>query len=568
MSNYSKPEIFIGIVAPIGTKKERIIGKLKKEFKKRQYEVIEIKITNFLFRDELVLKQQDELKKKLREYPKSFQYFLKMELCTKIRKEDGAGFLAGLAIKEIKEKRSKNSNKGTVYLIDQIKNIEEYKVLSTVYDINYIQISIASNKKERNHFLEKSLEEGRVEKFRKLLKSKKYEDSIKEILNEDMFCIEKLYDKKTKKKLLIEIRNAFEDLVYRDSSEKLLKKDFDENGIKAKNNKHGQQIANIFHESHYFFNADLPEADVQAEVEKFMHLLFGTYDEYPTQDEFGMALATLVSPRSTFPGGRHVGASIIAENGEVISAGSIRAPISTANTTKAHEDAIREGYRKIKKKIESWGDELGINEDNKKSRDPNKDEIWEFIDNSIDFHPCTHAEISAILDANKLGVPVKGATLYTTTFPCHLCARDIITSGIKRVVFCEAYPKSRNEELYNSLITIDESNGCLDKLPLFTFVGIGPKRYGYVYRIENKKKEDEDSEKEENNKSKNNDDTKENEDISVPPFLKYRPLSCYHLMERLVYNFVKMDNKTRKESKGKAIGKLTELLKPDENEKK
>ncbi|MEJ7655371.1 MAG: deaminase [Chloroflexia bacterium] len=48
-----------------------------------------------------------------------------------------------------------------------------------------------------------------------------------------------------------------------------------------------------------------------------------------------------------------------------------------------------------------------------------------------------HAEMSALLDAGRRGVPVQGATLYTTTFPCHNCARHIVGAGIDRVV-CRA----------------------------------------------------------------------------------------------------------------------------------
>jgi deoxycytidylate deaminase len=43
--------------------------------------------------------------------------------------------------------------------------------------------------------------------------------------------------------------------------------------------------------------------------------------------------------------------------------------------------------------------------------------------------------MSALLDADRRGVAVQGATLHTTTFPCHNCARHIVGAGIDRVVF-------------------------------------------------------------------------------------------------------------------------------------
>jgi deoxycytidylate deaminase len=45
--------------------------------------------------------------------------------------------------------------------------------------------------------------------------------------------------------------------------------------------------------------------------------------------------------------------------------------------------------------------------------------------------------------------------LFSTTFPCHMCARHIVSAGIKRVVFLEPYPKSYAEELYADSITFD-----------------------------------------------------------------------------------------------------------------
>lgn len=47
---------------------------------------------------------------------------------------------------------------------------------------------------------------------------------------------------------------------------------------------------------------------------------------------------------------------------------------------------------------------------------------------------CAHAEINAIAQAARHGVPVKGATLYVTTSPCAWCARSIVNAGVVRVV--------------------------------------------------------------------------------------------------------------------------------------
>ena len=59
----------------------------------------------------------------------------------------------------------------------------------------------------------------------------------------------------------------------------------------------------------------------------------------------------------------------------------------------------------------------------------------------------THAEQNAICQAAKLGIPLKGATLYCKMSPCAVCAKMIINSGIKRVV-CEKKYHQGEEELF------------------------------------------------------------------------------------------------------------------------
>jgi len=50
-----------------------------------------------------------------------------------------------------------------------------------------------------------------------------------------------------------------------------------------------------------------------------------------------------------------------------------------------------------------------------------------------------HAEANAITKVAKSNNSSEGATLYVTTSPCLECAKLIIQSGIKRVVFCNKY---------------------------------------------------------------------------------------------------------------------------------
>lgn len=56
---------------------------------------------------------------------------------------------------------------------------------------------------------------------------------------------------------------------------------------------------------------------------------------------------------------------------------------------------------------------------------------------------CAHAEENAIVQAAYHGVAVKDSVLYCTDSPCLLCAKMIITAGIKEVVYENEYRRTR-----------------------------------------------------------------------------------------------------------------------------
>lgn len=66
-----------------------------------------------------------------------------------------------------------------------------------------------------------------------------------------------------------------------------------------------------------------------------------------------------------------------------------------------------------------------------------------------------HAEMNAILNAAKKGVPCKGATMYCIMVPCRSCAMAIIQSGIKRVVACYEYQRSDYAHANFSVVGIE-----------------------------------------------------------------------------------------------------------------
>ncbi len=59
-----------------------------------------------------------------------------------------------------------------------------------------------------------------------------------------------------------------------------------------------------------------------------------------------------------------------------------------------------------------------------------------------------HAEQNAIIQAAKIGVSLKGATMYVTHHPCFICAKMIINSGIKKVVYKDGYPDEMAKKFF------------------------------------------------------------------------------------------------------------------------
>lgn len=50
-----------------------------------------------------------------------------------------------------------------------------------------------------------------------------------------------------------------------------------------------------------------------------------------------------------------------------------------------------------------------------------------------------HAEMNAIIQAATYGIRLQGGTLYSTTFPCSLCAKMCINAGIAKIVSQDDY---------------------------------------------------------------------------------------------------------------------------------
>lgn len=70
-----------------------------------------------------------------------------------------------------------------------------------------------------------------------------------------------------------------------------------------------------------------------------------------------------------------------------------------------------------------------------------------------------HAEASAIASAVKKGISINKSTIYVTSFPCLVCLRLIIASGIKKIFYMNDFYKPHHlEMLEKNNIVVEQIN--------------------------------------------------------------------------------------------------------------
>ncbi len=73
-----------------------------------------------------------------------------------------------------------------------------------------------------------------------------------------------------------------------------------------------------------------------------------------------------------------------------------------------------------------------------------------------------HAEMNAIIWAARKGISIEGATIYVTLEPCSECSKNLIASGIKRIVYEKAYEHTNSQIISKFL----EDNGVkIEQIP-------------------------------------------------------------------------------------------------------
>ena len=93
--------------------------------------------------------------------------------------------------------------------------------------------------------------------------------------------------------------------------------------------------------------------------------------------------------------------------------------------------------------------------------------------------------MNALLNAARQNVSAEGCVLYTTTFPCHNCARHLISAGVEKVFYIEPFVKSLASKLHYDAIQTELPDPspntsellAQDRMLILPFTGVGPRMY-------------------------------------------------------------------------------------------
>ncbi len=271
----------------------------------------------------------------------------------------------------------------------------------------------------------------------------------------------------------------------------------------------GQKVSKVFHLADFFIDVDHGMVDA---VKRLVELFLGNIFITPTRSEQGMFLAHASAWRSSSLQ-RQVGAVIATQDGDIISVGTNEVAKPSGglywegddpdhrdfqNGGEINDDMKQRMFVEVIQRIVKSG--MGFTKEHPMATesDPQKIATW-LIDhghmentrilNVIEFGRCVHAEMAALMDAARRGVRVDNSFLFSTTFPCHECARHIVAAGIRKVYYIEPYPKSLVDALYPDSIRIEGCEGGR-VVSFVPFVGVAPRRYQDVFKLGDKNRKD------------------------------------------------------------------------------
>ena len=445
-------DLVIGFVGPIGTAWEPVIRAFEDSFCRFDYDTTTVHLVSLL--DNLEFKSLGSLPSRdSKDYYKE-----RMNAGDAFRAATGSGAsLAALAIREIEEYRSKRTkdSKPVAYLLRSCKHPDEVELLRQVYGNAFSLVGVASTADERRKTLSDSIS--------------LFDDDLSLQANQ---------------------------LISRDASD-------------SANREFGQNVRDTYARADVFVPGGAG-VDTSGDVDRYIDSIFGFPFLTPLPHEEGMWFAQGAALRSGAPA-RQVGVALIPQIGTPVIAGMNDVPKPGGGQywegdSPDHRD-FRAGYDSnpnyirgvVQELFERLSEADWLVDELKGQSGPmlvDRASETDAAGNSIlggarvsaliEFTRCLHAEQAAIVNAARAGVSTQGAILYSTTFPCHECAKMIIGAGIVEVHYIEPYPKSLVDRLYRHLIDTsplaNTARGLVgNRVPFYQFLGIAPRHYSRAF---------------------------------------------------------------------------------------
>lgn len=273
----------------------------------------------------------------------------------------------------------------------------------------------------------------------------------------------------------------------------------------------GQMTRKVFVESDFFVCNDKKVDELRRLIERFLQIIFDTGVHTPTQEESALQKADSMASNSACMS-RQVGAAIVSIENELISVGCNDVPKFGGGLYNEDDqftvDSELMSIVDRDNRCFKWGGNICHNETR---RDSILDVIAKKISNSdyikkntkieeirkslsgtevdyiIEYSRSIHAEMEAILSVAREGRhSLVGSILYTTTYPCHNCARHIVASGIAKVVYVQPYAKSLATELHSDSVTelLNEKH----KVIFRQYEGVAPRNYLKFFQPKSERK--------------------------------------------------------------------------------
>lgn len=441
-------ELIIGLVAPIGADIDAVERELEDFLSGIGYEVAKVRVSDWF-------NISSSAKAASAGYKKYCELMDAGDQLRRVTQRKDA--VAGIAVGQIAKIREEMPDKKLAVVVRQLKTPEEISSLRRIYGSRFFSISCHSSRRNR------------VDRLTRRLAGDENEIQV----------------------------NRF-----RAKAERLILRD-EQDG----KDEWGQNVRKAFPMSDLFLAVDESQV-MRASLVRMLKLMFSHPYHTPTKDEHGMYQAEAAALRSSALG-RQVGAVVMTRGGDIVSVGTNEVPRAGGglywegdipdkrdftlgeDTNDLFKDKLL-GEIVKRMKAARWFREKIAKMDVRQlvhSLVYNDSAVLAGaqIDNIIEFGRCVHAEMAAIVDAARRGVAVDGCELFTTTFPCHECARHIVAAGIKRVVYRVPYPKSLVKELYPDSIDV-EAEHCHDTHVRFEpFVGVSPRRFRTFFEMKTRK---------------------------------------------------------------------------------